>query len=550
MKTTIRQLAVALSGLTIALVGAVAIGQAPAPAPIDPPPPPATVAVPTLAPSAATTSTTTPRAAPAVAPSISAPAAKSLPPGPAVNLGVTEWVVFVTDASSGQLNSHDSIKDTLPPFVADQRSEPAPDDPLRTAPAPIGVIRFARLGPIDPSDTIDVELGYKNGRALGHWPSARARSSGLLWQDLSLADPAAAKENPKDPRPSIPAGSWLSELRADDQHLAIGSMAESFLLYDLELPYPMTLQVTGGKEGRYKLGHAQSSPLRDVTLYKPADEGRAADAGNAAAKNTPDKPAAASRWRMATLASLPRAANAPAAPPAAAPATPDATAQAAAQPGMQPGQVVIRGPGGVMIVRAAGAVPLAGAPSGDAATTPAAAAPPAIALKGTELALAGAGQDEAAALAPWRKRLAEAGVSAADQNVVCKILARFALDSKRLTLVYRLDPAEFDKILPLDIVPQPKKVSRIALVVVTGIDPAIGQELDRWIAQLGSPSWKEREAAAAEIKKLGTYAKARLEKAASDKDAEIAYRAEQLLEAITPIQPADAQSPVGGGGAF
>ena len=113
-----------------------------------------------------------------------------------------------------------------------------------------------------------------------------------------------------------------------------------------------------------------------------------------------------------------------------------------------------------------------------------------------------------------------------------KILARHALDSKQLTAIFRLDPAEFDRILPLEIVPQPKKISRIALVIVKGIDPAIEVDLDKLVKKLGDPSWKIRDAATKEVHKFGLRARPRLEKAASDKDAEVAYRAELLLESI------------------
>ena len=107
-------------------------------------------------------------------------------------------------------------------------------------------------------------------------------------------------------------------------------------------------------------------------------------------------------------------------------------------------------------------------------------------------------------------RLAAAGVSPADQEIVLKkSFARYALDRKRLTAVYQMDAAELDKLLPLEIVPQPKKISRIALVIVTQIDPAIGDDLDRLIAQLGNPDWKLREAAMSEIRKLGNIAKPR-----------------------------------------
>ena len=155
-------------------------------------------------------------------------------------------------------------------------------------------------------------------------------------------------------------------------------------------------------------------------------------------------------------------------------------------------------------------------------------------------------------MAPWRAKLAAAGVSAADQEIVLEILARQALDAKRLTAIYRMDPAELDRILPLEIVPQPKNISRIALVVVKGIDPAIDTELGDWIVQLGDPSWKRREAAMKEIGKLGVRAKPQLEKAVNNKDTEIAYRAEQLLGALATgaVPSSDDAMPQMQGGAF
>jgi hypothetical protein len=328
---------------------------------------------------------------------------------------------------------------------------------------------------------------------LGHWPRGKVRSAGLLWQDLSLAAETAEPHK-------LPEGSWLEQLRGGSSSLLSGTTRESFLLYDVELPYPVAIQVKAGEGGKYSVAHGMDAPLRNLTFYKR-------DADN--------------HWRTASIASLPKAAGfAKSAVPAA--------ASTKAVPAKQPVTYYVS-VNGIVVPREVSSQPAAKADS-----TPAAAVvKPNAAIKGTEIALGPATETNDTVLAPWRAKLAEAGVSAADQDVVLKILARYALDPKRLTAVYRIDPAELDRILPLEVVPQPKKVSRIALVIVKGIDPAIGDELEQLIKKLGDPSWKIREAATAEIKRFGIRAKSQLEEAAKNKDTEIAFRAEQLLMGIS-----------------
>ena len=141
-------------------------------------------------------------------------------------------------------------------------------------------------------------------------------------------------------------------------------------------------------------------------------------------------------------------------------------------------------------------------------------------------------------LASWKTHLTEANVTPNDQQLILKILSTHALDSRdgggRLTAIYRMDPADLDKLLQLEVVPQPRKISRIALVIVRDIDPAAEDEIKELIQQLGSPSWEKREAAMTELRKIGMKAKPHLDKAAKEKDLEIAYRAEQLLQLIAP----------------
>jgi hypothetical protein len=127
-----------------------------------------------------------------------------------------------------------------------------------------------------------------------------------------------------------------------------------------------------------------------------------------------------------------------------------------------------------------------------------------------------------------------------DFAVIASVLERHALESKRLTVVYRLDPAEMERLLPLELTPSPRKLVRVGLVVVRNLDPGIGEDVERLIAQLGDEEWARREAASKQLAEIGPAAKAKLEAATKHKDLEIAWRAERLLLVISP---APAQQP-------
>lgn len=480
---------------------------------------PPAVEPPAAAAAAATSSSTAP-AKPAPASDVPATAktpAKPALPSPTVNVSVVDWAIFVADVSKPEFNARELFRDSLPPIVEDLRTARPADKAKPGEPGPIGVIRFATDGALEADTDVDVQVSYKGGRALGHWPKAKVRSSGLLWQDVRLS-PKAGQTRP------LPEGSWVESLRSGGLPLAAGPTKEPFLLYDVELAYPMTLQVTG-KEGKYSVASGMDAPLRDFTLYKRSSDGH---------------------WQTGALESLSKAAGLPATPGPAETKPDEKTAEVKASATA----VVTRMALGGRVVTLANSIAGSAATPSNPQTTPTPALP--AGTKGTDLTLAPSPATDAALLAPWRAKLATAGVSAGDQELALKILGQLVLDSKRLTAVYRVDQAELDRILPLEIVPQPKKVARIALVVVTGIDPAIGDELDEWIKKLGDPSWKTREAATAEIKKLGIRAKSKLEEAAKSPDTEIAYRAEQLLGTMTsePDQPNAATGAVQVGGFF
>jgi hypothetical protein len=475
--------------------------------------------------------------------STAAPAAATpakLIPSPTINANVAEWVVFVADVSNPELNARNLFPDNLPPLVDDLRASrpempvqayPSPygrlvpdkrdedsaalqstERPKPGDPMPVGLIRFSAAGPLEKDSAVDVQVSYKNGRSLGHWPRAKVRSSGLLWQDLHLGE---AKGEPR----KLPEGSWVESLRSGGLPVTVGATRESFLLYDVELNYPLAMKVTCGKEGKYTVAQGTDSPLRDFTLYKQAADGR---------------------WQTASIPSLAKSAGVAIA------AADTGTAAAGSSPADALGGAISSITGAIRAVQVArnlGAPAAAPAATGGSAKPSAAkeeSAKPAAAVpataKPTDVTLSAPSESDATVLSSWRAKLAEAGVSTGDQEIILKALARQALDPKRLTAIYRMDPAELDRILPLEVVPQPKKVSRIALVVVKGIDPSIGDELDEWVKKLGDPKWKTRESAMTALKKAGMQAKARLLEAAKSSDAEVAYRAEQLL-AVLGVEP-------------
>ncbi len=137
---------------------------------------------------------------------------------------------------------------------------------------------------------------------------------------------------------------------------------------------------------------------------------------------------------------------------------------------------------------------------------------------------------------PWDKRMQAAHVEQADREVVDRLLSHYAHD-QRTTAVYAMDDAEMDKLLPLEVVPQPAKISRFGLMIVINADPSSGNLVDDLIKQLGDDDWAKRDNAYHALAAMGPAATAKLQTASKDKDLEIAWRAERLLTMILPPKP-------------
>jgi hypothetical protein len=174
-----------------------------------------------------------------------------------------------------------------------------------------------------------------------------------------------------------------------------------------------------------------------------------------------------------------------------------------------------------------------------AATKPANKKKPTTGASANSVALEPAKTNDAAeVLAPWKEKLTSLGVAATDADLMVSILRHHGLTGKRLSAIGRLDAAEMDDLLPLEITPEPRKTVRVGLVIIRNIDPAIAREVDELVAQLGDKSWEKRQAAQTALAKLGAAAKPKLEALhKSATDPEVIYRIEQLLGAMNPAAP-------------
>jgi len=432
------------------------------------------------------------------------------PRSPQGSYDVVEWVVLVCDPNQPAANGERMFQSTLPEFAAPRRAA-APADSAGQ-PSPAGVIRVlagggAGQGSAAEGTRVDVLLHTSAGRFLGTWPKGKGRSDRQLWEGYELTGESPVLKE-------LPPGHWFAALRdAPSFVLRRGRVAEKFLSYDVELNYALPLRAAGGEKGTYALSNSGASALHDVTLFKPQE----------------------GKWRTGWMATLP-AANV--AMPATIPARLD-DQSTELPPGIPP-EIAAR-----LIQRRGGAGARgggAGPPTtATAATVPSTTAPSTRPSPGAATAAVVADSppaDAAGALSAWGERLRSAGVVAADVPQILRILETQALDNRRMTVVYRLDAAELDRLLPLEVTPTPRRTVRVGLVVARNIDPAVGGEIDELVAQLASPDWDKREAASKQLAELGAAARPKLNAALQQKDLEVVWRAERILQAMeTPPAP-------------
>ncbi len=443
-------------------------------------------------------------------------------------------------------------------------STPTAAPPLADSdlPSPVGVIRV--MGDVDSK--VDVTVTAKSGSFLGSWPRAEDRSNQLLWRDLTVGNQPVES-------PLVGASNWFTELRSvNTAYLSMEHGGnDRFLLYDLETPYSTPLKVKPGKDFSFEISNPSAAPLHDLTLYQgDGDQWRSASPGELdpavarpilSATQPTTRPAGDGlKIKISEVSGNPgRAKNFgyqgstglfveavhPGSPAEGKLKTSDIITEVNGTPVKSALEFfsVYHGPtlklrvfraGNTIEVEITLPPPPATAPivvhAKPATTTSVATTAPAV--RTAQLATVPSTQPSDLA-ETWKPIMTTAGVDPVDANVMTRIIARYAFDPHRLTAVYRMDNAEFDRLLPIEVVPQPAKIKRFALVIVVNVDPSAGTIVDDMIKQLGDEDWNKRDAAYRSLAAMGPAATAKLTAAKNNKDLEISWRVEKLLSLTT-----------------
>jgi hypothetical protein len=417
-------------------------------------------------------------------------------------LVVRDVSVFLLSAYGTKLNDRELFQTSLPGYTLSRRPIASRDQ--ANNPTPLGIMTFS--GPA--GSDVDVLLEFEQGRILSHWPPGSLRSRRLLWASIDLAAQAST------PPGSMPEGHWLLPLREAERLFLVGNRAaDRFLLYDAELPYAPHVTLQRAEEG-YTVTNSGAFAIRDVVIYRPAENDQWEVAAVAEVAPAPERPPQPEGEKPADApaADSPQPAQPqPAAAPAEAPAVASPAAEAASAVAA-PGR-----PATAQQDQPADASSEAKPPAGSSAVAP---------LAGT------LSSDDV--LQSWRQSLAALHLEQPEIDFVLSILRQQALRRESAMLVYRLDEAQLEKLLPLEVTPYPDRLFRVGLVIVQDVDPDLQSKVETLVAQLGDDQWKQRQAAQQQLAELGLAAKPKLEAALKHEDAEIVFRAEQLLEALQP----------------
>jgi hypothetical protein len=135
-----------------------------------------------------------------------------------------------------------------------------------------------------------------------------------------------------------------------------------------------------------------------------------------------------------------------------------------------------------------------------------------------------------------RKRLIAAGLAEPEAELLLSVCGKSIFQSKEMVALFRLPPDAMDERFPLEVLPEPRKTVRVALVLATNINPGVKDEIATLVTQLGDPKYSLREAAEKRLMELGPLAQAALKEALKQSDLEIVHRAERLLRRQNALQ--------------
>ncbi len=500
-------------------------------------------------------------------PAAAQPAETPVAEAPEEALVVRDVAVWISDAYGGKLNDRRVFDSTLPRFVRTRR--PAEELLAEAGASPIGVMTFQG----EVGSLLDVLIEIDKGSLLGGWP-AKPRRNRLLWADLEMLDDLKRA-------PALPDGHWLTTLRDAPRLAALsGNIADRFLVYDVEFEHSNDIKLVA-KDGEYVALYFGESAVHDVTLYKPVEGGwQVGHAGTIKAPAPEVERDADEGGDMGTDAARPEPEEAE--PEEAEDDTPkpgpNFTIQGNCQPfGEFSASLIIEelDPKPMVSIRdcennnmrshlqqmfshifqhfSYNSEPDPENP-GPAYEQVAEHVKQNIGFEGSyeivwdevnelpewndedgvaaEVAMSDEVLDKDTVMASWAQILTDQGMGEPEVQHTLAVLRDSALDTRQMTAVYRLDPADHDELLPIEVTPSPTRLSRVALVILINASPDMAGQVEELIVQLGDPSWKVREAAHKRLLEIGPGARKSLEKALSNGDMEIVYRAEQLLDAI------------------
>jgi hypothetical protein len=409
-----------------------------------------------------------------------------------------QWGVWLADPALAALNSREHFTTSLPLSV--ETTRPRRVKGAQTT-APINVVTFRG----QPATSLEIDLRLQSGGLLAHWPAAQTKNSRLRWLDYQLV--ATAPEEAS--LATAPAEHWFTSARADKGALVLskGSRAESFLSYDFETNFPVPLVLEGGPDS-YDVRSTASYPLHDVVVVAPAAGGER---------------------RIGWLDTLPAAHDKKPLVASMAPGDPSAAGNAVAGVQIQgvavANQVFIAGGAGQVVFSTTSVAQ----PAVPATPAPSAAPGPAVPVAMSKPLAADGDEFLAQSKGKLTERLLQAGLAQSEVDLIVSLYGPAIFASDSLLVAWRLPSGVVDELNPITVEPEPAKSVRVVLVIGRNLDPQISVDLEKFVVQLGSTSYSEREAAEQRLSEFGSLAFPVLRKALANSDPEIAFRAERLL---------------------
>lgn len=130
------------------------------------------------------------------------------------------------------------------------------------------------------------------------------------------------------------------------------------------------------------------------------------------------------------------------------------------------------------------------------------------------------------------ERLAAAGLNRDEADALVKVWKEGFFEADGLSVFYRVPQETYEKWLPLEAKPAPKKTVRVGLVLHQHLEPELEARVKKLIADLGSEEYEARAAANKALMGMGGPAFPQIEAAAKSDDPEIARAANAILAAL------------------